>query len=682
MAMGTVNTPPLHDMSREALITQVHHLKARVTQLERENAQLRKEDTTFVESAEISMSQTSSAEETKNATRKAEDTSTLPLPEPPPPTPPPPVPSSPLSAHTIESFAISSDPEFATDVMMPPGKQPSSPLPSLPPPPPESPRASLLPDWLLKVRANIEYSKKQSGELQASLAKLKEMSSSFDYLEGRNDPTINASSSQLQVADAESRKEYKTILEQLSHDSLEILLGFLWYSEAVILYKCISRAVERCINSGGDSIWRTHANCFWRVDIMNEQFLKLDEKLSVPVVSEKMPRNISWQRAAEKTSRALAFLLVGLKQLSNSCAFSSDTNRAHRRQCTWVLNYVCILTCLDATPRGAVTIERLWSVNALETFVVLLQSESQHIQSLAAAALANLLAVRNTVSNSTTNSTKLLDENEELPGKPTASDDVLILKPHTRRLLVSLITSPSMNYLAMPTAHAARSLVNAFVYDRALVIKACSAGELGGFGGNGQHMNIPDAGSNFPLVRKQEPVKWDTSLGNFHNLTHWCIEYFNATGTMSHIAFTTIRSQQDGRIEGIGADARDTFNLDGSWKCDTFSGSLSLTLHIHYHGNHTIRYRDKGNVCHLGWWCEETNTVTGSSSVPGSWGTWENTSAAKHHELRHGGVFRLYPMAHREKLDESILQRTVLYASIAESKFTSIISDDAAAASI
>ena len=69
-------------------------------------------------------------------------------------------------------------------------------------------------------------------------------------------------------------------------------------------------------------------------------------------------------------------------------------------------------------------------------------------------------------------------------------------------------------------------------------------------------MNIPDAGSNFPLVRKQEPVKWDTSLGNFHNLTHWCIEYFNATGTMSHIAFTTIRSQQDGRIEGIGADAR------------------------------------------------------------------------------------------------------------------------------
>lgn len=48
---------------------------------------------------------------------------------------------------------------------------------------------------------------------------------------------------------------------------------------------------------------------------------------------------------------------------------------------------------------------------------------------------------------------------------------------------------------------------------------------------------------------------------------------------------------------------------------------------------------------HVGWWCDKDTLATGASEVPGLWGVWEATSANVHHELLHGGVFRLYPAA-------------------------------------
>ena len=101
-----------------------------------------------------------------------------------------------------------------------------------------------------------------------------------------------------------------------------------------------------------------------------------------------------WNLASAKPARALAFLRTGLRQLASSCAFSSDTNKAFRHLCQWVLNHVCILTSLDATPRDVIATERLAAAGAFETAAVLLQSESQHIQSLASAAMANLLALK------------------------------------------------------------------------------------------------------------------------------------------------------------------------------------------------------------------------------------------------------------------------------------------------
>ena len=73
------------------------------------------------------------------------------------------------------------------------------------------------------------------------------------------------------------------------------------------------------------------------------------------------------------------------------------------------------------------------------------------------------------------------------------------------------------------------SLINAFVLDRMLVIKACSAGELGGFGGSGSGGGSGSSGSsssiggggsdssfdsvNVPLLRRREPLKWRDSIG-------------------------------------------------------------------------------------------------------------------------------------------------------------------------
>jgi hypothetical protein len=259
--------------------------------------------------------------------------------------------------------------------------------------------------------------------------------------------------------------------------------------------------------------------------------------------------------------------------------------------------------------------------------------------------------------------------------------------------LVGLITSPTMDYLAMPTVHASRSLINAFVLDRMLVIKACSAGELGGFGGSGSGGGSGSSGSsssiggggsdssfdsvNVPLLRRREPLKWRDSIGGFPHSTPWFVEYYNSTGTVSHVAFCTMICGEDGTISGVGADNRDTFTLEGTWKNDAFSGSMLVSLNIHYHSNETIRYREKGNLCHLGWWCDEANIVTGASLVPGAWGAWENTSAQKHHELRHGGVFRLYPAEHRTgpRVGPAVRQFTAKFADDAEKKFVALTAD-------
>ena len=250
-----------------------------------------------------------------------------------------------------------------------------------------------------------------------------------------------------------------------------------------------------------------------------------------------------------------------------------------------------------------------------------------------------------------------------------------------------------MDYLAMPTVHASRSLINAFVLDRMLVIKACSAGELGGFGGSGSGGGSGSSGSsssiggggsdssfdsvNAPLLRRREPLKWRDSIGGFPHSTPWFVEYYNSTGTVSHVAFCTMICGEDGTISGVGADNRDTFTLEGTWKNDAFSGSMLVSLNIHYHSNETIRYREKGNLCHLGWWCDEANIVTGASLVPGAWGAWENTSAQKHHELRHGGVFRLYPAEHRTgpRVGPAVRQFTAKFADDAEKKFVALTAD-------
>ena len=94
--------------------------------------------------------------------------------------------------------------------------------------------------------------------------------------------------------------------------------------------------------------------------------------------------------------------------------------------------------------------------------------------------------------------------------------------------------------------------------------------------------------------------------------------YYTTTGTLSHVSFCTIECGEGGTIRGVGADNHDTFSCKGSWKLDSFTGSINLALNFHYHSNETIRYREKGNVCHVGWWCDAAHIITGSSLVPGA----------------------------------------------------------------
>lgn len=109
---------------------------------------------------------------------------------------------------------------------------------------------------------------------------------------------------------------------------------------------------------------------------------------------------------------------------------------------------------------------------------------------------------------------------------PTTTSAATILKPQFRRILVGLITSPTMNYLAMPTVHASRALVNAFVADRMLAIKACSAGELGGFRGSSSSSANGTGGVDAQqeaLLRKQPPLSLQ-DIESFHPSTAWFIE--------------------------------------------------------------------------------------------------------------------------------------------------------------